>query len=91
MTGPKAEPIVIPEYVDAVTAGQQARDRFFTAAEGNPPTIEQRALVTELTLQVRQLASKIIRQVPDGRNKSLALTALEDVQMRANRAIFEPK
>jgi hypothetical protein len=29
--------------------------------------------------------------VPAGRNKSLALTALEDVQMRANRGIFAPE
>lgn len=29
--------------------------------------------------------------VPPGRNKSLALTALEDVQMRGNRGIFAPE
>lgn len=69
---------------------EQARLRFFTAAEGEPPTDDQRALVTELAADIRALGAKIIERVPEGRNKSLALTALEDVQMRANRAIFDP-
>lgn len=63
--------------------------RFFTAADGAPPTDEQRHAVASLKGAVVQLASFIEAFVPAGRNKSLALTALEDVQMRSNRGIFE--
>ena len=63
-------------------------ERFITAAGGNPPTTEQRAAVAQIGEAVIQLASHIEALVPHGRNKSLALTALEDVQMRANRGIF---
>jgi len=62
--------------------------RFMAAATGKPPTDEQRAAVTQITAAVIHLASHIEALVPTGRNKSLALTALEDVQMRANRGIF---
>ncbi|WP_100811779.1 Acb2/Tad1 domain-containing protein [Microbacterium sp. BR1] len=62
--------------------------RFMAAATGKPPTDEQRAAVAQITVAVIHLASHIEALVPAGRNKSLALTALEDVQMRANRGIF---
>lgn len=68
-----------------------ANERFFTAAAGNPPTAEQKDLVAELRRVIVDLGALIEEQVPNGRNKSLALTALEDVQMRANRAIFDPQ
>lgn len=63
-------------------------ERFSTAAGGNPPTDEQRNAVRQITENVINLASHIEAHVPAGRNKSLALTALEDVHMRANRGIF---
>lgn len=62
--------------------------RFFTAAQGTPPTDEQREAVAKLQEAIVQVASHIHAYVPSGRNQSLALTALEDVQMRANRGIF---
>jgi hypothetical protein len=68
----------------------EAEQRFFTAAGGNPPTDEQKAAVAELRGLIVELGAAIDDRVPDGRNKSLALTALEDVQMRANRGIFAP-
>lgn len=37
---------------------------------------------------VRQFAEVLDKYLHDGRNKSLAVTHLEDVQMRANRSIF---
>lgn len=40
--------------------------------------------VNELTLT---LAHKLDELLPDGREKDLALTALEDVRMRSNQAI----
>lgn len=70
------------------TAEDRARGRFFTATTGQPPTDEQRAAVKQINEAVVALAVIIEEQAPFSRNKSLALTALEDVSMRANRAIF---
>lgn len=57
-----------------------ATERFFTASE-HPDVVTLRGLIIGLGAQIDLL-------VPNGRNKAVALTALEDVQMRANRAIF---
>jgi len=67
-----------------------ARARFFTARDGRPATEEQIEIVKTLQEHVVGLAATIELLVPPGRNRSLALTALEDVQMRANRGIFAP-
>ena len=64
------------------------RSRFITAAGGQPPTDAQRDAVATIGAAVVDLAALIEDLAPAGRNKALALTALEDVQMRANRAIF---
>ncbi|TQL46681.1 hypothetical protein FB562_2205 [Homoserinimonas aerilata] len=63
-------------------------ERFMTAAGGNPPTEDQKHAVAKMQEAIVQVASHIHAYVPGGRNQSLALTALEDVQMRANRGIF---
>lgn len=63
-------------------------DRFPTAATGAPPTAEQREAVATLQQATRALGEYIDELVPEGRDKSIALTALEDVLMRANRGIF---
>lgn len=70
------------------TAEDRARGRFFTATTGQPPTDKQRAGVAAITAAVVALAVEIERHTPKSRNQSLALTALEDVSMRANRSIF---
>lgn len=70
------------------TAEDRARARFITASGGQPPTDEQRDAVRQLSNLVVELAVAIEELTPRSRNQSLALTALEDVQMRANRAIF---
>lgn len=70
------------------TAEDRARGRFFTATTGQPPSDEQRAAVRAINEAVVTLACVIEAHAPASRNKSLALTALEDVSMRANRAIF---
>lgn len=67
---------------------ERAARRFQTATNGQPPTPQQRAAVTILTELIVNVAVAIEQAVPEGRNKSLALTALEEVQMRANRGIF---
>lgn len=63
-------------------------DRFPAAATSAPPTAEQRDAVAELQAATRELAEKIDALVPEGRDKSLALTHLEDTLMRANRGVF---
>lgn len=62
--------------------------RFMTAANGTPPTDDQKVAVKQIQEAVISLAAHIEAHVPGGRNKSLALTALENVHMRANRGIF---
>ncbi|MCU1441121.1 MAG: hypothetical protein JWP85_2118 [Rhodoglobus sp.] len=63
-------------------------ERFMTAVGGKPPTDDQKHAVAKLQEAIVQVASHIHAFVPSGRNQSLALTSLEDVQMRANRGIF---
>lgn len=70
------------------TAEDRMRGRFITASGGQPPTDEQREAVRKLGNLVVELAVAIEELTPRSRNQSLAMTALEDVQMRANRAIF---
>ena len=70
------------------TTQTQIRDRFATAATSGPPTDLQREAVVDIRNKVIALASEIEAWVPAGCNKAIALTALEDVQMRANRGIF---
>lgn len=72
---------VDPDVLDK--SADLAADRFFTASE-EPRVKELRGLIQGLGQTIDVL-------VPPGRNKALALTALEDVQMRANRGIFAPE
>jgi hypothetical protein len=72
------------------SARGRVEQRFFTAAAGKPPTDQQKLDVAKLRELIIDLGTAIEDRVPNGRNKSLALTALEDVQMRANRGIFDP-
>jgi len=60
-----------------------AVQRFFTASE-HEDVVTLRDLIVAL-------GAEIERRVPAGRNKALALTALEDVQMRGNRGLFAPE
>lgn len=76
---------------DSPTARNQVEERFFTAATGKPPTEQQKLDVAKLRGLIIDLGTAIEDRVPNGHNKALALTALEDVQMRANRAIFDPQ
>jgi hypothetical protein len=66
--------------------GTPIQERFNPAATRSTP--EQIEAVTKITAAVVELGHLIEFLAPMGRNKSLAFTSLEDVQMRANRAIF---
>lgn len=63
-------------------------DRFPAAATSAPPKPEQVEKVRRLQSCVRGLALLIDFEVPEGADKDLALTHLEDVLMRANRGVF---
>ena len=75
-----------PEEIEAFR--RKAELRFFTASSGQPPTNGQKNSVAVLRQYTIELAAAIDEHVPESRNKSIALTALEDVLMRANRGIF---
>lgn len=72
------------------TAEQQAEEMFFNSQTGRTATDTDRELMTLINEKVKTLGRTILLDVPAGRNRSLALTALEEVQMRAVRAIFSP-
>lgn len=78
--GAPASKITPQEYN---VAYEQAAERFFTASDRDD--------VVALRDAVQRLGGLVDLLVPPGRNKALALTALEDVQMRANRGIFAPE
>jgi hypothetical protein len=62
---------------------EQLEARYFTASEHEN--------VVRLRTRIVQLAEEIEDSVPDGRQKSICFTLLEELQMRANRAVFAPK
>lgn len=84
----KIGPIVPPAPI--VTAEDVVRDTFFTTQTGRVATESDKLLIADIHEKVVALALVIELDVPAGRNKSLAKKALEDVQMRAVRAIFSP-
>lgn len=61
-------------------AEHRATVRYFTASEHSNVVALREAIIT--------LGTLIDLLVPEGRNKSIALTELESVQMRANRGLF---
>jgi hypothetical protein len=60
------------------------------AATSAPPTDEQRDIVAALLEAAQNFESEILELLPAGRDRSLAITHLEDALMRANRAVFQP-
>jgi hypothetical protein len=69
------------EYEQAVTLSYA---RFATIVN---PTTKQTEDMAHLKALILELCTEIQIKVPAGRNQSLALKALEDVSMRANRGI----
>ncbi len=63
-------------------------NRRFTYVAPNDETRPKHEEVNALTTE---LAHKLDELLPDGREKSLAITALEEVKMRANQAIATAK
>lgn len=72
------------------TARQQAEAHLFTALNGRVATESDKTLVAQIQASSVDLLEKVFLDVPPGRNRSLAVTALEEFQMRAVRAVFDP-
>jgi hypothetical protein len=71
--------------VRSLTATEaELRKRFFYHPPRDKQAIDNHEVVSEQTFR---LAVRLCQICPAGRNLSLALTALEDVRMRANAAI----
>ena len=62
----------------------------FLIAQDNRPTVEQLDFQRLLREEIHEVAQRLNSNVADGREKSLALTALEDALMWAGKAIFKP-
>lgn len=85
-TATPPEFIPLPELVEAQ---DRARQRFVTARNNPaPPTVDDMERIDVLAEGVLELAATIEFLVPECRDKSLALTHLEDVLTRASRAIY---
>lgn len=52
-----------------------------------PPDARRIALHTRVRQACQDLGAELALVLPEGREKSLAITALEEVQMRANQCI----
>lgn len=64
-------------------------ERFFTVKQGREGVKLAGERMDTIHSMVVGLATYIEMHVPAGRNKSIALTALEDVQIRSIRGLFE--
>lgn len=76
----------LPKLAEALRRSAQ---RFVTATTNqDAPTPEDLSRAQMLAEQVQELGAAIELLVPECRDKALALTHLEDVLTRANRAIY---
>jgi hypothetical protein len=69
------------------TLPPELASRFVTAATSDAPSQDQVAIVRQNAGAITTAAEQIA-QLPDSRYKSLALTALEEALMWANKAVF---
>lgn len=80
---------ISPSQERAQRIAQTAAERINSAATNpQPPTPQQNAASIAVTAALRSATERIIDVVPDGRRKSLAMTALEEAHLWAGRAIY---
>lgn len=81
---------IVSQKIERTNAALAASRARFVTAQNNLRQItdQDREDVDRITSAVIGLGAVIEELVPNGRNKSLALTALEDVLTRANRGIY---
>lgn len=75
------------ETAPAVELPPELASRFITAATADAATPDQVAIVRQNAGAITAAAEQVA-QLPDGRYKSLALTALEEALMWSNKAVF---
>ena len=68
---------------------REVKERFVTSVTGKAPTEDQVSASNFVRSYVIDTATSVNDAVPDGRYKSLALTALEEALMWANKGIFK--
>ena len=69
------------------TLPPELASRYVTAATSDAPSQDQVAIVRQNAGAITAAAEQL-NQLPDGRYKALALTALEEALMWANKAVF---
>lgn len=62
-------------------------NRFVIAQDGKP-SVEQLDLQAELRVRTAEVAARLNRAAADSREKSLAITHLEEALMWAGKAVF---
>lgn len=62
-------------------------DRIESDFTYHPPSPKKRRVHQEIDRVTRVVAQWIVQLCPEGRDLSIALTSLEDVRMRCNKAI----
>lgn len=77
--------------VRPVFVGPSVDQRFPTSESAPEPTHEMREASAKVRAWIVTTAHSVEEHVPDGRWKSLALTALEEALMWANKAIYNEK
>lgn len=83
-----AEPAASAADPAPSTLPPELASRFITAATSDAPSQDQVAIVRQNAGAITTAAEQIA-QLPDSRYKSLALTALEEALMWANKAVFQ--
>jgi len=66
---------------------QEDRDRLDNNFKYHPPTVDQSVRYEQIRLQAKVMATAILELCPPSRERSLALTQLEDAIMWANASI----
>lgn len=81
-------PVETPAEQTTPTLPPELASRFVTAVTSDAPSQDQAAIVRQNAGAITTAAEQIA-QLPDSRYKSLALTALEEALMWANKAVFQ--
>lgn len=81
-------PEVEAELIETPTLPPELASRFVTAVTSDAPTQDQAAIVRQNAGAITTAAEQIA-MLPESRYKSLALTALEEALMWANKAVFQ--
>lgn len=80
--------LAIQPHTPQVTPEELAK-RFRAASEGRTISDEEKNWAITFEDRIGEIAGRINLQVKDSREKSLALTALEDALMWTKKALFQ--